>query len=986
MEDPVEDVTVLFQTSGIDSIKDVERQIRSDIEKKKEELRVMVGERYRDLINAADTIKDMTAATCEVFQGVGSISHLCNTFNEVNERSVKRTGSLEGKIVNPKQEAFYSLATQMDLLVDTPEKIWSALDMCQYLLSAKLYLIAQHIVNNSLHINKGAQQINKKSQRDVFASFPILHHQWAAISHFKSSILKGARASMKDPTLPDKALSESLCCITLLDNLSPKQIFMEFLSARKAAIMDTFHPSLQTHSVKKQICDVTYLVQFTIQQIVVTFYTPDQDTDSPRTGKPLFYNLLEEVTKYSRTEKSEQETLPTNDALQFLYGEEVDVPTVSRHLPADVLGFVPVLRSPAVIINQAYLRKHVSEWLIESIEQIQSGVRDLLQYVTNIKGLAIIRDAVYELLKERHTVGQTEQGDFGNENSAVLSWKDYCHICLDKELSIWSQFFQPLFLERAKAILDKQLTSCFTSLKDALDVTLTNIADPLNTIDDSCWDHDITGFLWHEFPQEVSTMMEPKDQNTEESMLSLKVKACTPSIKRLCSLLNNALNGLLSDVKHFLSAEEEKDNTEESRLQAIRKDVQKLLFDVDSQDTEIEPFDRFADAAVIRQYMIDSFCQNLKGLCVHLSATLDKQQHALSQKETDEFGTESDTTALLDTITFIARLCLSLPELCHSIEKLLFSEQDVKRPKRQLSRHHSRRKLTGKDGSKLDMIEESLREETQKAYKIWSRWVVESCKKSMHDISSNADDLFLFSTTNWEEVAIEEEGEEGKRIKSRIKVPCQPSFYLSSLLFRLSEEIHRIGSHVLERAIVNNLLAEVGNAIFTTHEKMTSSSRDNQLYQNRVLQMMFDVKFVTSLFAGDTDVKVESLIAMRKRGDLLVRTLEKFVDPFDLDVFIPHMNNFVNRHLQRSWLILGTISNLDKHVVHAHRPSSSSSEVHSVVPMTASPARFMLLPIANHGKEPAEGIPAQYELDPGFDHRISPLFLHQRQNTIQGIV
>ena len=25
-------------------------------------------------------------------------------------------------------------------------------------------------------------------------------------------------------------------------------------------------------------------------------------------------------------------------ALQFLYGEEVDVPTVSRHLPADVLG------------------------------------------------------------------------------------------------------------------------------------------------------------------------------------------------------------------------------------------------------------------------------------------------------------------------------------------------------------------------------------------------------------------------------------------------------------------------------------------------------------------------------------------------------------------------------------------------------------------------------------------------------------------------
>ena len=72
---------------------------------------------------------------------------------------------------------------------------------------------------------------------------------------------------------------------------------------------------------------------------------------------------------------------------------------------------------------------------------------------------------------------------------------------------------------------------------------------------------------------------------------------------------------------------------------------------------------------------------------------------------------------------------------------------------------------------------------------------------------------------------------------------------------------------ILCRAIVNNLLAEVGNAIFTTHEKMTSSSRDNQLYQNRVLQMMFDVKFVASLFAGDTDVKVE--VSLRDLSILL---------------------------------------------------------------------------------------------------------------------
>ena len=32
-------------------------------------------------------------------------------------------------------------------------------------------------------------------------------------------------------------------------------------------------------------------------------------------------------------------------------------------------------------------------------------------------------------------------------------------------------------------------------------------------------------------------------------------------------------------------------------------------------------------------------------------------------------------------------------------------------------------------------------------FRIWYGWVVESCKKSMHNIALNADDLFLFSTT-----------------------------------------------------------------------------------------------------------------------------------------------------------------------------------------------------------------------------------------------
>lgn len=53
------DADTLFENHSIEEVKGIERKLRHDIEWKKEEMRDLVGERYRDLISAADTIKEM---------------------------------------------------------------------------------------------------------------------------------------------------------------------------------------------------------------------------------------------------------------------------------------------------------------------------------------------------------------------------------------------------------------------------------------------------------------------------------------------------------------------------------------------------------------------------------------------------------------------------------------------------------------------------------------------------------------------------------------------------------------------------------------------------------------------------------------------------------------------------------------------------------------------------------------------------------------
>ena len=50
------DTTNMFETYTVGEIREIEKKTRQDIERKKEDLRQMVGERYRDLIEAADTI------------------------------------------------------------------------------------------------------------------------------------------------------------------------------------------------------------------------------------------------------------------------------------------------------------------------------------------------------------------------------------------------------------------------------------------------------------------------------------------------------------------------------------------------------------------------------------------------------------------------------------------------------------------------------------------------------------------------------------------------------------------------------------------------------------------------------------------------------------------------------------------------------------------------------------------------------------------
>lgn len=73
----IKDPAVLFERYNTEQIRQIERKVRGEIEQKKEELRQMVGERYRDLIDAADTIGEMRQCSESVVQSMQDMHQYC---------------------------------------------------------------------------------------------------------------------------------------------------------------------------------------------------------------------------------------------------------------------------------------------------------------------------------------------------------------------------------------------------------------------------------------------------------------------------------------------------------------------------------------------------------------------------------------------------------------------------------------------------------------------------------------------------------------------------------------------------------------------------------------------------------------------------------------------------------------------------------------------------------------------------------------------
>ncbi|KAM6297600.1 conserved oligomeric Golgi complex subunit 1 isoform 2-T2 [Aegotheles albertisi] len=885
----------LFEAHTAAELRAVERRLRAGIEQKREEVRQMVGERYRDLIEAADTIAEMRLSAERLLGAVRGLQ--------------RGRGARPGPATAaqpPSQESFYRAAAQLKLLLDVPEKVWGAVEGGRYLPAARLHLLGGHL-RRQLQLDAP-----RACTSPVLARFPILLRQVAAASHLRSTILQESKSLLKSQTVSDQAVAEALCAIMLLEDSSPRQALADFLLARKLAIQQLLNQPHHGAGIKAQVCSLMELLTTTLYQAHALFYTvPEGTPPDPALPCGLLFSTLESTTG--------QHPAGRGGVLE----EEVKLSSWFKYLPESVVEFQPALRTLAHPISQDYLRDTLQKWITMCSEDIRAGVSNLLVYVKSMRGLAGIRDAVWELL---------------TSESLSQNWEAVCRRLLDKPASFWEDLLQQLFLDRLETLTKEGFDSISSSSKQLLTSALQELEVRAGTSAPSKqvqFEHNVALFLWSEsssdLPPDAAWVSVANRGPCARSGLSMKAQALTPCVQSFCSALDSKLKARLDDLLSYLP-------TDSSAKEAAPATQPRSAFD------------RFADAGTVEGLLRDRCV-----LCTHhlLGCVREELQSAQSLLGGQ---TDAPSDARLNAVLFMARLCQSLPELCPHLKQCVLGQAGSAEPA--LKEMRSTKKLgKGKaqemspvqakwQGVKAELLQQSLF-----AYQIWSSAVTKGLVQCFtRTLLLDTAGSVLATATNWDEIEIQEETESGSSVTSKIQLPVQPSWYVQCLLFSLCQEVNRVGGHTLPKVTLQELLRACMAEVLAAYEKLMEEKQEKKagafpMTQNRALQLLYDLRYLGIILTAKSEEAKPSKIKHDSRMEKVTDFLEGHIDPFDLDVFTPHLNSNLNRLVQRTSVLFGLLTGTENQYT-SRSSALSSQELHNILPLASSQIRFGLLPLS----------------------------------------
>uniref|UniRef100_A0A8D2MZQ6 Conserved oligomeric Golgi complex subunit 1 n=1 Tax=Zonotrichia albicollis TaxID=44394 RepID=A0A8D2MZQ6_ZONAL len=138
------------------------------------------------------------------------------------------------------------------------------------------------------------------------------------------------------------------------------------------------------------------------------------------------------------------------------------------------------------------------------------------------------------------------------------------------------------------------------------------------------------------------------------------------------------------------------------------------------------------------------------------------------------------------------------------------------------------------------------------------------------------------------------------------------------------------------RSCMAEVLAAYGKLVEQKQEKVPGYSFP--LTQSRALQLLYDLRYLSIILTAKSEDTKPSRIKQDSGIEKIIDFLEGHIDPFDLDVFTPHLNSNLNRLVQRTSVLFGLLTGTENQYT-SRGGALSSQELHNILPLASSQIR-----------------------------------------------
>ncbi|KAK3002830.1 hypothetical protein RJ639_018861 [Escallonia herrerae] len=935
------DADSLFRTKPVSEIRSIESSTRSQIQAKSEELRQLVGARYRDLIDSADSILRMKASCHRISDNISAVHHhILHTLPSSSSSSLATSSPSP----DPNRARIYGIATRVKYLVDTPENIWGCLDESMYLEAAARYTRAKH-VHHCLHNN------NNNNNNNVLSNFPLLQHQWQIVESFRVQISQRSRERLLDHslTLGIDAYADALAAAAVIDELDAKQVLNLFLDSRKNCISQKLvacSGNVSGSDVISVFCEVLKVIQVSVGQVGELFLQVLSDM-------PLFYKTI----------------LSSPPASQLFGG----IPNPDEEVRLWKF-FRDKLEAVMVLLEKDYIAKCCSDWLRkcgkEIVERIQG--RYLIDAIASGKELAMAEKLIRETMEGKQVLERSLEwlkSVFGSE--IELPWSRTRELVLGDDTDLWDEIFEEAFVHRMKAIVD----SGFKELSEVVDVKesiRTIVVAPGERVDFQAYLNrsPMGGGVWFVEPNSKKAGLIPgsKTQPEESDFQSCLNAYFGTEVSRIRDAVDSQCESVLEDVLSFL----------ESPKASVRIKV-------------LAPY-------------LQSKCYG--SMSTILSELKDEMDHLYSAMESDNRDGEHmpPPATIVERSLFIGRLLFAFQKHSKHIPVVLGSPRlwvnksttavSVKSPAQfRYSKVNVDSPMSGSPGNKMhDSFKghsslatavlfgindssspqlEELSRTTQdlciKAHNLWISWVSDELSLILNRNLRQDDSLSATTPLRgWEETVVKQEQSAESQSEMKISLPSMPSLYITSFLFQACEEIHRVGGHVLDKPILQNLASRLLEKVIGIYESFLSTEEvhGSQVSEKGVLQVLLDLRFIADVLSGSDfsgneeasktpKVKIpfrrkqdlhQSKSVIRERIEGFVNRLSQRLDPIDWLTYEPYLWENERQSYLRHAVLFGFFVQLNRMYTDTVQKLPTNSE--SNIMRCSTVPRFKYLPIS----------------------------------------